>query len=121
MDFFPTFTSIIGAALSSDRLIDGVDQTDVLRGQSEKGKRDSLLSFMGGDLVAARWKQWRVYFTDIYPIGIGPQRQPGPGSASAPMAGYPKIFNMEMDPKRFAGTARVMGYLGRRAGQPISA
>ena len=56
------------------------------------------MSFIGGDLVAARWKQWRVYFTDIYPTGIGPQRQPGPGSASAPMAGYPKIFNIEMDP-----------------------
>jgi hypothetical protein len=48
--------------------------------------------------VASRWKQWRVYFTDVYPTGIGPQRQPGPGSASAPMAGYPKIFNIEMDP-----------------------
>jgi arylsulfatase A-like enzyme len=98
MDFFPTFASIIGAKLPSDRPIDGVDQTDVLGGQNETGKRDSLLSFIGGDLVAARWKQWRLYFTDVHPTGIGPQRQPGPGSASAPMAGYPKIFNIEMDP-----------------------
>ena len=70
----------------------------MLLGKSDTGKRDGLLSFIGGDLVAARWKQWRVYFTDVYPTGIGPQRQPGPGSASAPMAGYPKIFNIEMDP-----------------------
>jgi arylsulfatase A-like enzyme len=98
MDFFPTFAGIIGAQVPSDRPIDGVDQTDVLLGKSETGKRDSLLSFIGGDLVAARWKQWRIYFTDIHPTGIGPQRQPGPGSASAPMAGYPKIFNIEMDP-----------------------
>jgi arylsulfatase len=98
MDFFPTFASIIGGKLPSDRPIDGVDQTDVLGGQSETGKRDSLLSFIGGDLVAARWKQWRIYFTDVYPTGIGPQRQPGPGSASAPLAGYPKVFNIEMDP-----------------------
>ena len=35
-----------------------------------------------------RWKQWRMYFTDIHPTGIGPQRQPGMFSASAPMAGY---------------------------------
>ena len=39
-----------------------------------------------------------MYFTDVHPTGIGPQRQPGPGSASAPMAGYPKVFNIEMDP-----------------------
>lgn len=70
----------------------------MLRGQSETGKRDSLLSFIGGDLVAARWKQWPVYFTDVHPTDTGPQRQPGPGSASAPMAGHPKIFNIEMDP-----------------------
>jgi arylsulfatase len=98
MDFFPTFASIIGAKEPNDRPIDGVDQTDVLLGNSETGKRDSLLSFIGADLVAARWKQWRVYFTDVYPTGLGPQRQPGPGSASAPMAGYPKVFNIEMDP-----------------------
>jgi len=98
MDFFPTFASIIGAKMPSDRPIDGVDQTDVLLGKSESGKRDNLLSFIGGDLVAARWKQWRVYFTDVHPTGIGPQRQPGPGSAGAPMAGYPKVFNIEMDP-----------------------
>ena len=46
----------------------------------------------------ARWKQWRIYFTDIHPTGIGPQRQPGIFSASATMAGYPKVYNIEMDP-----------------------
>jgi arylsulfatase A-like enzyme len=98
MDFFPTFASIIGAKVPSDRPVDGVDQTDVLLGNSAMGRRESLLSFIGGDLVAARWKQWRIYFTDIHPTGIGPQREPGPFSASAPMAGYPKVYNIEMDP-----------------------
>jgi arylsulfatase len=98
MDFFPTFARIIGAKVPSDRPIDGVDQLDVLLGKSETGSREGLLSFIGGDLVAARWKQWRVYFTDVHPTGIGPQRQVGGGSASAPMAGYPKVFNIEMDP-----------------------
>ena len=97
MDFFPTFASIIGAKVPTDRPIDGIDQSDALLGKSETGKRDTLLSFIGGELVASRWKQWRVYFTDVHPTGIGPQRQPGPGSASAPMAGYPKVFNIEMD------------------------
>jgi arylsulfatase A-like enzyme len=98
MDFFPTFARIIGAKVPTDRPIDGVDQTDLLLGKSATGNRDSLLSFIGGDLVAARWKQWRVYFTDVHPTGIGPQRQPGSMSASAPMAGYPKVYNIEMDP-----------------------
>ena len=70
----------------------------MLLGNSETGKRDSLLSFIGADLAAARWKQWRVYFSDIHPTGIGPQRQPGPASAMSPLAGYPIIYNIEMDP-----------------------
>ena len=69
-----------------------------LFGKSETGNRDSLLTFIGADMVAARWKQWRMYFTDIHPTGIGPQRDPGMFSASAPMAGYLKIYNIEMDP-----------------------
>ncbi len=98
MDFLPTFASILGTKLPTDRPIDGVDQIDVLLGKSKIGNRESLLSFIGPDLVAARWKQWRIYFTDVQPTGIGPQRQPGIASSSAPMAGYPKVFNIQMDP-----------------------
>jgi arylsulfatase len=98
MDFLPTFARILGVKLTADRPMDGVDQTDVLLGNSETGNRESLLSFIGGDLVAARWKQWRFYFTDVNPTGAGPQRLPGISSSSAPMAGYPKIYNVEMDP-----------------------
>ena len=100
--------------MPTDRPIDGVDQTDVLLGKSETGNRDSLLTFIGADLVAARWKQWRMYFTDVHPTGIGPQRQPGMFSASAPMAGYPKVYNIEMDPHEDLQVAALFGWtLGR--------
>jgi arylsulfatase len=98
MDFLPTFARVIDGKLPTDRAIDGVDQSAVLLGNSTNGRRESLLSFIGADLVAARWKQWRIYFTDVHPTGNGPQRQPGIFSASAPMAGYPKVYNIEMDP-----------------------
>jgi len=98
IDFLPTFSHIVGGKMPTDRPIDGVDQTDVLLGNSMMGHRESLLSFIGADLVAARWKQWRIYFTDVHPTGIGPQREPGIFSASASMAGYPKVYNIEMDP-----------------------
>jgi arylsulfatase len=98
MDFLPTFARVIGASMPTDRPIDGVDQTDMLLGKSDTGQREGLLTFVGADLVAARWKQWRVYFTDVHPTGIGPQRQPGMQSSSGSMAGYPKLFNIEMDP-----------------------
>jgi arylsulfatase len=110
MDFFPTFANIIGGKLPTDRLIDGVDQTDVLLAKSEAGSRDSLLTFIGADMVAVRWKQWRMYFTDVQPTGIGPQRQPGMFSSSAPMAGYPKIYNIEMDPHEDLQVGALFGW-----------
>ena len=110
MDFFPTFARLIGATIPTDRPIDGIDQTDVLFGTSETGNRDSLLTFIGGDLVAVRWKQWRFYFTDVHPTGIGPQRQPGMFAASAPMAGYPKVYNIEMDPHEDLQVGALFGW-----------
>jgi arylsulfatase len=111
MDFLPTFARIVGGNLPTDRQIDGVDQTDVLLGTSATGHRESLVSFIGGNLVAARWKQWRIYFTDVHPSGIGPQRQPGIFSASAPMAGYPKIYNIEMDPHEDLVVGGLFGWV----------
>jgi len=111
MDFLPTLASIVGGAMPTDRPIDGVDQSDVLFGRSAVGHRERLLSFIGPQLVAERWKQWRIYFTDVHPTGIGPQRQPGLESASAPMAGYPKVYNIEMDPHEDLNVMALFGWV----------
>jgi arylsulfatase A-like enzyme len=112
MDFFPTLASIVGGRMPTDRPIDGVDQSDVLFGKSAVGNREDLLSFIGPQLVAARWKQWRVYFTDMHPTGIGPQRLPGLESSSGSMAGYPKVYNIEMDPHEDLNVAGLFGWVG---------
>ena len=111
MDFLPTLSQIVGRQMPTDRPIDGVDQTDVLLGNSKLGHRDSLLSFIGSDLVAVRWNQWRIYFTDIHPTGSGPQREPGIFSASAPMAGYPKVYNIQMDPHEDLVVGGLFGWV----------
>jgi arylsulfatase len=97
MDFLPTFASILGAKLPTDRAMDGVDQTAVLLGNSEMGNRQSLLSFIGPDLVAVRWKQWRIYFRDMKLTGTGPQMI---GGIFIDISGlsFPKVYNIEMDP-----------------------
>jgi arylsulfatase len=111
MDFMPTLASIVGGKMPTDRPIDGVDQSDVLFGKSAVGHRDSLLTFIGPQLVAARWKQWRIYFTDIEPTGIGPERLPGMESSNASMAGYPKAYNIEMDPHEDLNVTGLFGWV----------
>ena len=114
MDFLPTFAAIIGTKLPTDRAIDGVDQTDVLTGKSAMGNRESLLTFIGPDIVAARWKQWRIYFKDVALTGSGQQMLGGMFSSAAPMY-YPKIFNIETDPHE---DLQLPNYLW--AGEPVS-
>jgi len=97
MDFMPTFASILGSKLPTDRAIDGVDQTDVLTAKSAKGNRESLLTFIGPDLVAARWQQWRLYFKDIRLTGSGQEMLGGFGNSAASVY-YPRVYNIEMDP-----------------------
>lgn len=97
MDFMPTFASILGVKLPTDRAIDGVNQVDVLTGKSTTGNRESLLTFIGPDLVAGRWKQWRYYFRDMVRTGTGQQMVGGTWANSSQMY-YPKFYNIEMDP-----------------------
>ena len=88
--------------MPDDRPIDGVDQTDLLLGRNDTGGRDHLLTFVGSVLVAARWKQFRAYFVDVAPgrSGWGGEHLlGGVGTSAAPMNGYPKVFNIESDPR----------------------
>jgi arylsulfatase len=97
MDFLPTFAAILGRKLPADRAIDGVDQTAALLGKSDVGARESLLTFVGPDLLAVRWKQWRIYFKDMHRIGAGPQTL-GDLFISSSNIYMPQVYNIEMDP-----------------------
>jgi arylsulfatase A-like enzyme len=102
MDFFPTFARFAGGKVPDDRPIDGVDQSDLLLGASDGGRHDHLLTFVGPDLVAPRWKQFRAYFADVAPGRSGwggATLMGGVGASAAPMNGYPKVFNIESDPR----------------------
>jgi arylsulfatase len=102
MDFFPTFARLAAGKVPDDRPIDGVDQTDLLLGTSDTGRREHLLTFVGPDLFAVRWKQFRAYFADVAPGRSGWGGEVllgGVGTSAAPMNGYPKVFNIESDPR----------------------
>ena len=70
-----------------------------------------LLSFIGPELAGERWKQWRVYFTDILPTGGGTQRLPRMELADAANAGYPKVYNVEMDPHEDLNVAGLFAWV----------
>jgi arylsulfatase A-like enzyme len=121
MDFMPTLTAIVGGQMRTDRVIDGVDQSDVLFGESATGHREALLCFIGSELVAARWKQWRIYFTDMQPTGMQGHRLLGTQASNARMGGYPKVYNIEMDPHEDLNVTVLFGWVGDPAFEAVRA
>ena len=116
-DFYPTLANIIGAEVPTDRPMDGFDQSDFLLGKQEKSNRDHLLTFVGDRLVAARWKQFRIYPLEMGTSATNPEMA-GYLGTTRETAGFPRVYNIEADPKEqvdvaVSGYAWVLGMYGR--------
>lgn len=64
IDFLPTFAALVGVEIPTDRLIDGVDQTELLLGKSEQGARDNYVYFSQGELHGVRFNNWKLLKAD---------------------------------------------------------
>jgi arylsulfatase len=89
VDTFTTLATIAGAAVPTDRPIDGVDQTDFLLGKTEKSGREGFPVFVADRLEAVKWRNWKMVFYDEERDWWTPPAQ----------LGVPKIFDLITDPK----------------------
>lgn len=64
LDFLPTFGTLAGYAPPADRILDGVDQTALLLGQSETGARTHHYYFSQNELHAVRRGPWKLILPD---------------------------------------------------------
>lgn len=90
MDILPTFVSLAGGTLPSDRKIDGVDITSVLTGpENSDGPRDHFYYFHGLDLEAVRSGPWKLHLKkgELYHLGkdIGEEHDVS--------SGHPKVVS----------------------------
>ena len=60
LDFLPTFATLAGYKPPTDRIIDGVDQTKLLLGQSQQGARNDFYYFSQNYLHGVREGQWKL-------------------------------------------------------------
>lgn len=61
IDLYPTLARLAGAKMPTDRIIDGVDQTDYLLGKSEVSTRDTFFYYMCNNLEAVRHGDWKLH------------------------------------------------------------
>lgn len=77
LDFMPTFANLAGFEVPQDRVIDGVDQTELLLGNSEAGNRQTYFYHSGSHGVRrGKWKllkpnRWPKNFNRTYPKDLG--------------------------------------------------
>ena len=64
MDLFPTLAAIVGGTVPEDRVIDGVDQVDFMKGATVNSARESVMVYVGADLFAVKWHDWKATFKE---------------------------------------------------------
>ena len=64
MDLFPTLATLTGGSVPSDRVIDGIDMSEFLVGDSENSGREGFIVYMGNDIFGVKWHDWKLHFKE---------------------------------------------------------
>ena len=88
VDLLPTVASIIDADLPTDRIYDGVDQTNFLTGKTDKSDRESVVIYIGNVLFGVKWRDWKLLL-----------REMDEDSYAIREMAYPSVYNLLVDPK----------------------
>ena len=64
MDLFPTLAKIVGGVVPNDRVIDGIEMSDFFLGKTEKSGREGFVVYMGNDIFAVKWRNWKLHFKE---------------------------------------------------------
>ena len=87
-DLFTTLAAAGGAALPTDRPIDGTDQLDFLLGVREKSNREGFVYYIKQELRAVKWRNWKMHLV------WETEPNAGPNHLESPL-----LFNLLQDPK----------------------
>jgi arylsulfatase A-like enzyme len=87
-DLFTTLAQVAGAAIPSDRTIDGVDQLDFFTGTSATSNREGFVYYIKSELRAVKWRNWKMHLV------WEAEPNAGPNHLESPL-----LFNLIQDPK----------------------
>ena len=88
-DLFPTLAAISGGTLPTDRIIDGVDQSGFLFGDSAKSAREGFVIYVGEEIFGGKWRNWKMLTKEF---------EGGMGTGKILSYGVPRFINLYEDP-----------------------
>jgi len=90
LDWYPTIAALVGAEsrLPTDRPIDGIDQSDFIRGVKKKSNRDHAVTYVGDTIFAVKWRNMKVHFATSEGTHSVIQKYT-----------FPQVFDIKEDPK----------------------
>ena len=89
-DLFTTIAKITGGKVPTDRIIDGVDQSQFLMGQTEKSARESFVIYVGDQVFGVKWRNWKMLTKEF---------DDGRGTGKIVEYGVPRFINLYTDPQ----------------------
>lgn len=120
LDFYRTFARVAGASdrVPTDRPIDSIDETDFFEGKQKKSNRESVMIFWDKDLLAVKWRNFKVHFIVNAP-SHGDVQQAGQSQITSirEKLVYPWVFDVSNDPKELWNIAGSSQWLARPVGK----
>jgi arylsulfatase len=89
VDVFPTLAAFADLEVPDDRPVDGVDQSAFLLGKTDRSAREGFLVYVGSELHAAKWRNWKWHLV-WQPTKYEPMQR---------FSTVPKIVNLIRDPR----------------------
>jgi len=89
LDIYPTLATLAGESgrIPTDRPIDGIDQSAFLLGEQETSNREHVVTFVGDDVFAVKWRDLKVHFLTAEAT-FAEIRKPT----------FPQVYNVKEDP-----------------------
>ena len=69
MDVYGTLASMLDLKIPNDRIMDSADHSDLFLGKSDKSARESIVLYIGNEIVGVKWRNWKMLFKETERIG----------------------------------------------------
>lgn len=91
-DLLPTFAAAAGYKVPSDRMIDGVNQMPLFKGEISKSEREGFPAYNGPVMQSYKWRNFKVHYYDQQSMFGSPTKY-----------NFPRIHDLLKDPKELYG------------------